>query len=221
MNQGAPEQGLRKRMLVNTLSNYGKVVVGLFITIFLTRILFLGLSREEYGFWALLWSIFGYSLLLDFGFGTSIQKYTSECHVTKDWERYNRIVSTVFFNYAIFAALIAVFTVILGFNLNALFDFDRANELYYRKVLIIFGLGSALAFPFGFFTEVLRGLQKMHIRNLIQIAFIVLNFVGIALMIHYKLNLYGMAFIAVGTTLGGSLTMMYVSHRLIPEFKLR
>ena len=73
----AHNQGLRKRIIVNTASNYGKMLIGIFVTIFLTRILFLGLSREEYGFWALLWSIFGCSLLVDFGFGTAVQKHTS------------------------------------------------------------------------------------------------------------------------------------------------
>ncbi len=208
-------------MLVNTLSNYGKMIIGIIVTIFLTRILFLGLSREEYGFWALLWSIFGYSLLLDFGFGTSIQKFTSECNVSKDWERYNRIVSTVFFNYAFFAALIAVFTVVLSFYLRSLFDFDPANEGYFRRILLIFGIGSAISFPFGFFTEILRGLQRMHIRNIIQITFVVLNFAGMALMIHYRLNLTGMAFIAIGTNLSASITMMLVVHRLIPSFRIR
>lgn len=222
MNQSPPAAlGLRKRMLINTLSNYGKMFIGIFITIFLTRILFLGLSREEYGFWALLWSIFGYSLLLDFGFGTSIQKYTSECNVSKDWDKYNRIVSTVFFNYAAFAVLIAVFSIVLSFNLQRIFDFSEANNQYFRKVLIIFGLGSAISFPFGFFAEILRGLQKMHSRNLVQSTFIVLNFVGMAAMIHYKLNLTGMAFVGIGTNLGASLTMMYIVHRLIPEFKIR
>lgn len=208
-------------MLLNTLSNYGKMIVGIFITIFLTRILFLGLSREEYGFWALLWSIFGYSLLLDFGFGTSIQKYTSECNVSKDWDRYNRIVSTVFFNYAAFAILIAVFAVTLSFNLHRIFDFSEQNTEYFQKVLVIFGLGSALAFPFGFFTEVLRGLQKMHTRNIIQTTFIVLNFIGMALMIRFKMNLTGMAVVAMGTNISSSLTMMYVVRRLIPEFRIR
>ncbi len=213
--------GLRKRMLINTLSNYGKMIIGIFITIFLTRILFLGLSREEYGFWALLWSIFGYSLLLDFGFGTSIQKYTSECIVSKDWDKYNRIVSTVFFNYAAFAVLIAVFSIVLSLNLHKIFDFSIENKYYFQKVLIIFGLGSALCFPFGFFTEILRGLQKMHTRNIIQIGFIVVNFVGMALMIHYKLNLTGMAIIAMGSNIGSSLTMMLVVRKLIPQFRIR
>lgn len=213
--------GLRKRMIVNTISNYGKMLIGIFITIFLTRILFLGLSREEYGFWALLWSIFGYSLLLDFGFGTAIQKHTSECSVSKDWEKYNRVVSTVFFNYVAFAALIALFAFILSFHIGRIFGIDPANEPYFRRVLIMFGVGSAICFPFGFFTEILRGLQKMHTRNIIQSTFIVLNFIGMAMMIRFKLNLNGMVFVALGSNLGALLTMMFMVHRLIPSFKIR
>jgi len=216
-----PNLGLRKRMLVNTISNYGKMIISILVSIFLTRILFLGLSREEYGFWALLWSIFGYSLLLDFGFGTAVQKYTSECSVKGEWERYNRIVSTVFFTYAMFASLIAVFAVLLSFNLERIFGFSSTNAAYFQKVTILFGLGSALCFPFGFFTEVLRGLQKMHTRNIIQTSFIVLNFVGMAVMIHLKVNLTGMVFVALGTNLLSSLTMMIVVHRLIPSFRIR
>jgi O-antigen/teichoic acid export membrane protein len=215
-----PGMGLRKKMLINTLSNYGKMVISIFITIFLTRILFLGLSREEYGFWALLWSIFGYSLLLDFGFGTAIQKHTSECNVTKDWEHYNRVVSTVFFTYAMFSLFIVLFALVLSFNLQHVFDFDAANTAYFKQVTILFGLGSALCFPFGFFTEILRGLQKMHSRNIIQTIFIVLNFVGMAVMVHLKINLTGMVFVALGTNLLSSLTMMYVVRKLIPQFRL-
>jgi len=213
--------GLRKRMLINTVSNYGKMLITIFISIFLTRILFLGLSREEYGFWALLWSIFGYSLLLDFGFGTAVQKYTSECSVSKDWERYNRIVSTVFFTYAMFASLIVVFAFVLSLNLRQIFGFSSENTEYFKKVTIFFGVGSALCFPFGFFTEILRGLQKMHTRNIIQSSFIALNFVGMALMIHYQYNLKGMVFVALGTNLLSSLTMMVVVHKLIPSFRIR
>jgi len=219
MNQ-AQHPGLRKRVLINTVSNYGKMLIGIFVTVFLTRILFLGLSREEYGFWALLWSIFGYSLLLDFGFGTAVQKHTSECSVTRDWDKFNRVVSTVFFNYLLFAVLIFLFALFLSSRIGSFFSIAEENLVYFRSVFVLFGLGSALCFPFGFFAEILRGLQKMHTRNIIQVSFIVLNFVGMAIMIHLKLNLWGMVFVALGSNLASSLTMMVVVHRYIPAFHL-
>ena len=220
MDNSIAGQGIRKRMLINTVSNYGKMFLGIFVTIFLTRILFLGLSRDEYGFWALLWSIFGYSLLLDFGFGTAVQKHTSECVVSKDWDKYNRVVSTVFFNYVVFALFIVLFALILSMHIDKLFEIPLDKLSYFRKVLVLFGIGSALCFPFGFFTEIMRGLQRMHARNVIQSIFIILNFLGMALMIKLKLNLSGMVFVALGTNLASSLTMMYLVHRLIPSFRL-
>ena len=214
------QSAIPKRMLINTLSNYGKMIIGMGITIFLTRILFLGLSREEYGFWALLWSIFGYSLLLDFGFGTAVQKHTSESVVTQDWDKYNRVVSTVFFNYVAFAFLIVVFAVVLSFNLGRFFGIAPENEAYFAKTIVLFGTGSAIAFPFGFFAEILRGLQKMHTRNIIQICYMLLNFIGMAIMMKLKQGLIGMVFVALGTNILSSLTMMIVVHRLIPTFQL-
>ena len=52
----------------NTLTNY--LVVGVkFIQGFLvTRWTIQYLGAENYGLWAVLWTIFAYSLLLDFGF---------------------------------------------------------------------------------------------------------------------------------------------------------
>jgi O-antigen/teichoic acid export membrane protein len=213
--------GLRRTMVINTLSNYGKMIIGIAITIFLTRILFLGLSREEYGFWALLWSIFGYSLLLDFGFGVSIQKYTSETVVTQDWEKYNRIVSTVFFNYLMLSGLIALAGFVISFNLHRLFSFSPANEAYYRSVSLIFGIGSAIVFPFGFFSEIMRGLQKMHLRNIFQILFSVMNFLGLAGVVYLKMDLRVMAMVAIGINLFANLTMATVAHRLLPKMKIR
>ncbi len=215
---------LRKRMIVNTLSNYGKLVIGMMITIFLTRVLFLGLSRSDYGFWALLWSIFGYSLLLDFGFGASIQKYTSESIVTKDWDKFNRIVSTVFFNYTFVSVIIMLVSVILAFNIQHIFSFDEVNIEYYKKALLVFGIGSSIVFPIGFFTEILRGMQALHLRNIVEIIVSILNFAGMILIVYFfKLDkpLVWMALVAIGTNFISSILMGFISHRLIPELKIR
>ncbi|HCX72161.1 MAG TPA: hypothetical protein DHM37_00400, partial [Candidatus Cloacimonas sp.] len=60
----------KKSVFLNTLVTYSSVFVTFITAIYTTRILYLGLGEVAYGFWVLVWSIFGYSLLLDFGFGT-------------------------------------------------------------------------------------------------------------------------------------------------------
>ena len=102
-------------MFWNTLSNYWTLAIHIVMMVLLVRVQFTGISREDYGFWGLLWSIFGYSLLLDFGFGTSVQKYNSDACVNELWGRYNRLVSTIFFNYCILALVIIAITAGLSY----------------------------------------------------------------------------------------------------------
>jgi hypothetical protein len=45
------------------------------------RLLYQGLDAEHFGFWSLLWAIFGYGILLDFGFGYAAQKKVAELSV--------------------------------------------------------------------------------------------------------------------------------------------
>lgn len=216
-----PGLGLRKRMIINTLSNYGKMVLGIMITIFLTRLLFLGLTSEEYGFWALLWSIFGYSLLLDFGFGAAIQKHTSEVVVNEDWDRYNRLVSTVLFNYLSLAGIIAIATVVLGLGLPHLFKFSPQNQQYFRDVLFMFGIGSAIVFPTGFYTEIMRGMQEIHTRNIIQTAFMVINFVALYLVLNTPFTLKAMTIVTIATNLMSNIVMAWFCHRKLPHLHIR
>ena len=100
-----PDTGHVSRMLA---SNYVALLVRMAIMIVLTREMFLLLPREAYGFWALLWSVFGYSVLLDLGFGTSVQKLTSEVMVHQRWHDYNRQLSSIITGYAGIAVLIVV-----------------------------------------------------------------------------------------------------------------
>lgn len=196
------------------------MVMGMVITIFMTRALILGLDTESYGFWALMWSVFGYSLLLDFGFGASIQKYTSETIVTKDWDKFNRVVSTVFFNYAFLGLVIILATFLLGANLQNIFKFDVANQQYYYFVVIVFGLGTAFTFPFGFFTEVLRGMQALHIRNVIQVSAMFLNFIGILIAVKMSQPLLKMAFWSVGVSLIRNMAMAGAAFYKLKEMKI-
>lgn len=207
--------------MFNTLSNYGRMLLGLAITIFLTRIIFLGLTREEYGLWAVMWSIFGYSLLFDFGFGAAVQKYTSETKVTQEWDKYNRLVSTIFFNYTFLAVIVFVLAFVLGFNLKHILHFDITNAEYYRYVFILFGIGTAVVFPYGFYTEILHGLQELHTRNIIQSVFMVINFVAVYFVMKYHYNLVGLTIATVTTNLSANLTMVVLVHRKLPKFTIK
>ena len=211
---------MNKDILNSTISNYILLVLKIIFSLILVRIMFLGISNEEYGFWALLWSIFGYSLLLDFGFGTAVQKTTSEASATNRWDDYNTIISTIFFSYLFLSIIIFTVTIIMAQNLNEIFTFENKNTEYYKTVFYIFGIGTSLVFPFGFFREILRGVQKINLRNKIDIVFLVLNFILLSGSIYLDLSLVYLAFFAILIQLGTNIVMGYFVYKNIPDFKI-
>ena len=216
-----PDTGLRKKMIGNTIANYVKVVINFIIAIFLTRTLFMGLSHTHYGMWALLWTIFGYSVLLDFGFGTAVQKSTSEVLVNENWDWYNRLVSTVFFNYLLLAVGLAGITVLLSLNMESIFQLEEnVNLEYMRKTLLIFGIGSSLVFPLGVTMEILLGLNEIKLRNMITIVVSIVNFIMLFTLVKLGYSIMRMAIATIGLNLIASIVQAYFCFKKIPQLRV-
>ena len=92
-----------------TFSNYVLLGLRLLSTVVLTRALFTTFASEDYGFWALLWSVFAYALLLDFGLGTALQKYTSQWRAGHE-RNYGALLSTALTLYTGMGLLMALGT---------------------------------------------------------------------------------------------------------------
>ena len=60
------ENDLKKKIFRNTITNYIVLFWTMFTGIFTTRILFLELGAEFYGFWTLIWMIFGLFIEFDY-----------------------------------------------------------------------------------------------------------------------------------------------------------
>ena len=99
---------VKRNIWRNAASNYLCLGLRLVLGMLLFRMLYRQLTREEFGFWALLWSVFGYGVLLDFGFGFTAQKRVAELSVRQEWDKLSQVLSTIFFSYVGIAAVIIV-----------------------------------------------------------------------------------------------------------------
>src|ERR1700677_2802536 len=98
---------INKNVVKNALTGYLRLAVRMVLGLVTFRLLYQGLSAvpEQFGFWSLLWAVFGYGILLDFGFGYSAQKRVAELSVREDWPEMSRVLSTIFYFYFIMAAV--------------------------------------------------------------------------------------------------------------------
>ena len=85
---------LKRNILRNAASNYVCLALRLVLGLLMFRMLYRELTKEEFGFWALLWSVFGYGVLLDFGFGFTAQKRVAELSVHQEWGKLSQVLST-------------------------------------------------------------------------------------------------------------------------------
>lgn len=214
---------LNKLDMINaTVSNYIHLIIKIIVSLILIRVMFLGLDQESYGFWALLWSIFGYSVLLDFGLGVSIQKKSARLLAKNITYKVSGIFSTFFVVYTLIAMIIAITTLVLHEYLEYIFVIDNPIRLEeYKLALLVFGFGSAAAFSLGFSAEILRGLHMLRARNIINTAYILLNGLSLYLCIEYTQPLYTLAFFAVFIQFLNNLTFLILLKREIPQLKFK
>ena len=211
----------RKTMLSATLSNYIHLLIKIIVSLFLVRIMFLGMEQEAYGFWALFWSIFGYSVLLEFGLGVTIQKKSAEFMAANKMKHISSLFSTYLVVYFMISLIIALSTILMSIYLESLFvisDKDRVEE--YSLALLVFGLGSAASFSLGFGVEILKGLHLLKIRNLINTLFVLLNAMLLWQCVVWDQPLYIFALVAVSIQFLNNLSFFFILKRNIPDLRL-
>ena len=201
----------RKTMLSATLSNYIHLVIKIIVSLFLVRILFMGMEQEAYGFWALMWSIFGYSVLLEFGLGVTIQKKSAEFMSGRKMSHLSSLFSTYLVVYFMIALVIVLSTILISVNIESLFVIADKNQVEeYSLALLIFGLGSAASFSLGFSAEILVGLHLLKIRNLVNTIFVVLNAFLLWQCVVWDQPLHIFALVAVATQFLNNLFFFFV-----------
>jgi O-antigen/teichoic acid export membrane protein len=214
---------VKRNVVKGALTSYLRIIVRMVLGLVTFRLLYQGLNAvpEQFGFWSVLWAVFGYGILLDFGFGYSAQKRVAELSVKQDWPAVSRLLSTIFFFYLIMAVVAFVAGVIFSGPLIDLFKVSAGHREEYRQIMIVFLAGIALAFPFGIFPEVLQGQQRMSAANNINIFGTVANFVGVACVIFFKLSFMTLILVSlIGVLLPYWLAMHFaLSH--MPGVKLR
>jgi len=210
-----------KMMYAATKSNYIHLFIKIVVSLVLVRIMFLGMGQENYGFWALLWSIFGYSVLLEFGLGVTIQKKSAEFMEAGEIHKISSLFSTYLLVYFMISLVIMVTTVILSLNIDLFFVLQDQSKLEnYRLALLIFGIGSAISFSLGFADEILRGFHLLQIRNLINTIFILLNALLLWLCVVWNQPIYIYALVAVTVQALNNISFFMVLKREIKDLKI-
>ncbi|SRR5579862_704529 len=204
----------------NTATNYLSTIVRMAAGLALFRALFQNLSREEFGYYSLLWSLFGYAILLDFGLGFAVQKVVAQKAAGGDMETVNRLVSTIFWTFTgLAAALLALFAAGQSWFLEWI-KVEAASRYEFGRAYHIFFVVMALNFPLALFSEVLRGLHRLDIVNWTAIGSQVLNVALMILALWRHSPFPVIVLISVATTAAPNIACYFLARKMAPGLSL-
>ncbi|MDB6017034.1 MAG: hypothetical protein JWR19_1523 [Pedosphaera sp.] len=221
---------LRRKIWLNSISNYLRMALRMVLGLLTIRLLFpkdvgpihvSGLTYEEFGFYSVLWSIFGYGILMDFGFGLAAQKKVAELSVHKDWKQLSQVLSTIFFFYFISAAIIIIGVLLTSHQLIGTIRIEHPeNREVFRQILVMFLCFVGLSFPIGISIEILYGQQRIALANNLASVGALVNFGLIVAAMHYHWELKTIFIFSLTCALVPSLIGGYMGLRSMPEVKL-
>lgn len=214
-----PDQ-LRKNVLRSTASSWLRILLRMALGLVTFRLLYQGLAPEEFGFWALLWAIFGYGILLDFGLGSAAQKQVAELSVRQDWPALSRVLSTILGFHILSAAVVVTLGFAFSGPLVDLFQVSPANREPFRRIFTVFLTGMGIAFPLGIFIEVLYGQHRITTANNIAMASLLANFAAVVLSIVLHLGLLTLVTLAVLSILIPYAFAAFTAVRHMPQVRL-
>lgn len=206
----------QRRFWSTTASGYVGVVARMLLGLILFRTMFQQFSHAEFGFWALLWSLFGYGILLDFGFGFTAQKAVAEKTATGDIAGLSKLLATILWTFITMALLLLVVFLSIREPFLARMGVLVADRVEFGRAYTVFFIGLAIMFPLGLFPEILRGLQRIDLANWVGLATTVINFAFLFWGLHAHWSLAVLMGISVATSALPNLIAAGYAVRHIP-----
>ncbi len=210
----------QRRFWSTTASGYIGFVTRMLLGLVLFRLMFQNFSGAEFGFWALLWSLFGYGILLDFGFGFTAQKAVAEKTATGDMVGLSRLLATIFWTFIGMAVMLLVVFILIREPFLSRMGVLAADRGEFGKAYVVFFIGLAVMFPLGLFPEILRGLQRIDIANWVGTFSTVLNFGFLYWGLTAGWSLSVLMGISVATSAFPNLIAAVVAIRRLPGISL-
>jgi O-antigen/teichoic acid export membrane protein len=213
--------GARPGLAANTLWSWASAGANIGMAVFVSPLMIRRLGDEQYGLWALIFSVAEYFVLLDFGIRAALVKYVAQHYALGEHDALNRTLNSGLAFLSGMAALLIVVTVAAAPAAPGLFDISTPLRGTFVYMAFITGIGWALSIVFMCFSASLEAVQRFDLSNRI---FIGTNVGRVVLTVGLLLAGAGLApvvTVAVGMRLLQCLLLWRTFQRHFPYFRWR
>ncbi len=210
----------KKYLLRNIFSNWALMVTGAIIAFFMTPFLVHTLGKEEYGIWALVFSIIAYMNFFDIGMKQSLARFLSRHYATGDDDGLNAVINSGNVIYSITGSLVILATLVVAYYFLDAFNIATELRPVMRTALIIIGFNQAVYFFFMTGTAI-GPFHRYDISNAVEITFSVSNALVVVYFLKQGHGLVTLAIITIAVNLVRSVVRRIVQQRLVPQIRWR
>jgi len=209
----------KQLLLKNIFSNWASMVVTAAIAFFMSPFLVHNLGKEQYGIWALVFSIVAYMDFFDAGMKQSLARYMPKYYAVGDYPKLNQVINSSLLIYGITGTLVMIATLVIAFFFIDIFNVSAALMPIMRLTLIIIGLNHACYFFFLTLTA-LGPFHRYDILNATNITRNILRAVVIVYFVRLGHGLVAVALITLIASLATFIVKRVIQQRLVPQIEI-
>jgi O-antigen/teichoic acid export membrane protein len=210
---------MRERVLRNVASNYAAMLVSLGVGLFLTPFVLARLGATTYGLWVLVGSIVSYGSLLDFAISAAIIKYVAEHRARGEHEEARRMVATAVASYLVAGAIAAALAIAFAPAVASLIQVAPEQHATAARLVLLMGIGVALAIPCSTPTAVLRGLHRFDLAGLLNVVSTLVSAAGTVAVLLLGSGVLGLVAVNIAVLLLMQVPSVWLIYRVAPELR--
>jgi O-antigen/teichoic acid export membrane protein len=213
--------GRARQVVSDSAASYLRFAIAIAVQFALVPYMVARLGDDDYGLWTLTFSVLGFLSLVDFGFTTSVVRFTAESRGTGDRDRRNRLLSTVLVLYLALAVACALLLAGLTPFYGDLLGIPGDRLAVALPLLWVLAARSiAVSLPFGIFRSILFGDGRIGWVNLLQAGGSLLYGGASVAALATGGGLLGLAWANVGAFAVEHLAYLVVALRATPGLRL-
>lgn len=205
----------------SVLSNWFATLASLAVGFLLAPFIVHRLGNVAYGVWVLAISSISYLSLLDLGMASSVVRFVSKGHATKDHQLASDALSAVLWVRLQIGALILVLSGGLAAVFPLVFKVPPALSGDAREAILVIGVTTTISMSFGVFSSTLSALNRYDLRSYVSLIQLAVRAIGVVAVLRSGHGIVAIAFCELLAAVVGSGLQVYIAQRIYPELRLR
>ena len=163
-----------KLLAFNTATNLFTHFIALLVGIIVLPIKLNYFGTNIFGIFILVTSLLTYLQRVDFGIGSTMQRYTANLLVREKYKDLRCLLGFGFAFNSMYGLLIALILFLIGSFSDHLFSLEPENNIIFRQLITIVAIRSIISWPLSIFNTFLAGAQYFFFINAIGL----INIIG-------------------------------------------